>query len=180
MPLDYNAITKGTQGAGKQYRQTSVVKWSHYNDPIQNGSSRVWGAASSDVQKQAIDAIIANARRFGLNDRETAHVLAIARVESGFNPYSAAGTTSASGLGQFIDKTGAAYGLKSGNRWDVDAQAAALVRHYIDNKRLAERRGQSEEYIYKYWHDGPTKDYGGLKLSMNKVMPLVDKKRTTW
>ncbi|WP_221623616.1 hypothetical protein, partial [Pandoraea apista] len=29
--------------------------------------------------------------------------------------------------------------------------------------------------IYKYHHDGPTRDYGGLNLSEKKVMPYVDK-----
>jgi putative chitinase len=54
-------------------------------------------------------------------------VLAIAHTESGFNPDAAAGTTSASGLGQFVDKTGEAYSLNDNNRWDVNAQADSLV-----------------------------------------------------
>ena len=122
-----------------------------------------------------IDTIIESAREKGLSPRETAHVLAIARVESGFNPDAAAGTTSASGLGQFIDKTGNHYHLNSRNRFDVGAQSDALVDHYIDNRTLAHKRGQGEEYIYKYHHDGPTRDYGGLTLSEKKVMPYVDK-----
>ncbi|MGH8043492.1 MAG: peptidoglycan-binding protein, partial [Stenotrophomonas sp.] len=101
-------------------------------------------------------------------------VLAIARVESGFNPDAAAGTTSASGLGQFIDRTGKHYGLNNANRFDVDAQSDALVAHFVDNRNLARDRGQGEDYIYKYHHDGPTKDYGGLGLSHRKVAPHLD------
>jgi putative chitinase len=59
----------------------------------------------------------------------------------------------------------------------LDINADALVRHFLDNKKIAEKRGftgtQLEEMIYKYHHDGPSKDFGGLKLSSEKVMPLV-------
>ncbi len=101
-------------------------------------------------------------------------MLAIAHVKSKFNPDAAAGTTSASGLGQFINTTGASYGLTDANRWDVQAQATALVRHFIDNKNLAKRRHKKEEYIYKYHHDGPSGEHGGLAVSRRKVLPRID------
>jgi len=157
------------------------VEWSHYLTPVSrdpdrlSGNSRVWGDATPEVQSRAIDALVEAARAAGLGARETAHVLAIARVESGFNPDAAAGTTSASGLGQFIDRTGRAYGLDDANRFDIDAQAGALVAHFIDNRNLAQRRGQDETWIYKYHHDGPALDYGGLALSRDKVMPMLDR-----
>ncbi len=47
------------------------------------------------------------------------------------------------------------------------------MRHFYDNQLRADKRGLGEEYIYKFHHDGPTKDYGGLDLSIKKVMPLV-------
>ena len=31
-----------------------------------------------------------------------------------------------------------------------------------------------EEYIYKFHHDGPTADFGGLKLSKKQILPLID------
>lgn len=74
--------------------------------------------------------------------------MAIARVESGFNPDAAAGTTSASGLGQFVDRTGEFYGLNDNNRFNVSANATALIQHFLENKALAERRGQGDEFIY--------------------------------
>lgn len=168
------------QPKGAAYRDSQIKSYSHYREPIDHGNgrlagnSRVWGDASPEVQSRVIDELIRSSKEAGLTQRQTAQVLAIARVESGFNPDAAAGTTSASGLGQFIDRTGNHYGLNGSNRFDVGKQADALVAHYVDNMKLAKSRGQGEEYIYKYHHDGPTSDYGGLGLSRSKVMPYVD------
>ncbi|WP_313456946.1 peptidoglycan-binding protein [Stenotrophomonas sp.] len=168
------------QPKGAEYRSSQIKPWSHYREPISDndgrlhGESRRWGDATPEVQSRVIDSLIESSREAGLTPRETAYVLAIARVESGFNPDAAAGTTSASGLGQFIDKTGKHYGLSNANRFDVDAQSDALVAHFVDNRNLARSRGQGEDYIYKYHHDGPTTDYGGLGLSQRKVAPHLD------
>lgn len=168
------------QPRGAAYRASQLKSNSHYLEPVEQsegrlaGHSRVWGDASPAVQSRSIDALVEAARDVGLGARDTAHVLAIARIESGFNPDAAAGTTSASGLGQFVDDTGRHYGLGNANRFDVNAQAGALVAHFIDNRNLAQRRGQDASWIYKYHHDGPTLDYGGLALSREKVMPLLD------
>ena len=168
------------QPRGREYRSEQIKPWSHYREPVDHspdrlaGNSRVWGDASPEVQSRVIDALIESSRNAGLTPRETAHVIAIARVESGFNPDAAAGTTSASGLGQFIDKTGRHYDLGNQNRFSPAAQADALVAHFIDNRNLAVSRGQGEEYIYKYHHDGPTRDYGGLGLSNREVAPHLN------
>ena len=112
------------QPKGAGYKSDNIKPYSHYREPIDDapdrlaGNSRIWGDASPQVQSRVVDILIEAAREKGLSTRETAHVLAIARVESGFNPDAAAGTTSASGLGQFIDGTGRAYGLHS-NRFDA-------------------------------------------------------------
>lgn len=169
------------QPRGAAYRDNQIQPWSHYGEPIDRsagrlaGHSRIWGDASPEVQSRVIDTLIDASRRAGLDPRQTAYVLAIARVESGFNPDAAAGTTSAFGLGQFIDRTASAYGLNDQNRYDVNRQADALVAHYVDNRNLARSRGQGDEYIYKYHHDGPTRDYGGLGISDRNVMPYVDR-----
>ena len=168
------------QPRGREYKSEQIKPWSHYREPVDHspdrlaGNSRVWGDASPEVQSRVIDALIESSRNAGLTPRETAHVIAIARVESGFNPDAAAGTTSASGLGQFIDKTGRHYDLGNQNRFSPEAQADALVAHFIDNRNLAVSRGQGEEYIYKYHHDGPTRDYGGLGLSNREVVPHLN------
>lgn len=177
MPNDI--YTNMVQPPGAAYRSNQIESWSHYREPIDesrplHGQSRRWGDASPEVQSRVIDSLIESSREAGLTPRETAYVLAIARVESGFNPDAAAGTTSASGLGQFIDRTGKHYGLNNANRFDVDSQSDALVAHFVDNRNLARDRGQGEDYIYKYHHDGPTKDYGGLGLAQRKVAPHLD------
>lgn len=172
------------QPHGRAYRDAQIVDHSHYRDPIDRsagrfaGNSRVWGDASPETQSRVIDTLIESSRQAGLNARQTAHVLAIARVESGFNPDAAAGTTSASGLGQFVDRTGNHYGLNDSNRFDLPAQANALVAHYIDNLSIARSRGQGEEHVYKYHHDGPTSDYGGLAIARAQVTPYMDQYET--
>lgn len=138
------------QPKGAAYRESRVASHSHYRDPIDRtpgrpaGNSRIWGDASPEVQSRSVDAIIAASERAGLNVRQTAHVLAIARVESGFNPDAAAGTTSAFGLGQFINKTGEHYGIRHSNRGELTRQADGLVAHFLDNTALAAREGRAK------------------------------------
>ncbi|MCC5612802.1 transglycosylase SLT domain-containing protein [Nostoc sp. CHAB 5834] len=157
---------------------STVVSWSHYDKPIPadgkpHGFSRKHGDASPEVQKVVIDSLLKECAAQGLSKQDAAHVLAIARIESGFNPDAAAATSSASGLGQFIDRTGKAYDLDEKNRFDIDANAKALVDHYIDNKAIVKARGLGPEHIYKMHHDGPFKDSGGLALAKQQVMPYV-------
>jgi hypothetical protein len=155
-----------------------VEAWSRFNEPIPNdgkphGNSRRHGDASPAVQAHVIDTIIGECQRRGLSREDTAHVLAIARVESGFNPDAAAGTSSASGIGQFITKTGSSYGLNDNNRFDIKANTRALVDHYIDNKALAMANGKDAAWVYKYHHDGPSKHSGGLGLAHKEVLPYA-------
>jgi hypothetical protein len=162
---------------GAAYAQDQVKSYSYYNEPLVEGglrgNSRRGGDASRDVQQAAIDAIVSAGKAAGMTPHQIALTLAIARHESGFNPDAAAGTTTAHGLGQFIKDTGKAYGLNDTNRWDLTAQAEALVAHTLDNIKIANRRGKGDEYVYKYHHDGPRKDYGGLTLAREFVMPYI-------
>jgi len=172
--------TSMIQPRGPAYRQHEIVKRSHYNDPIDHsagrvdGNSHIWGDASAQTQSRAIDALIASGERAGLQPREIAYVLAIARVESGFNPDAAAGTSSAYGLGQFVKNTGAEYGVNDANRNDLRMQADVLVAHYQKNAASARHRGHGPEYIYKYHHDGEHGEYGGLEIARKKVLPYLD------
>jgi len=160
-----------------------VARHSHYDEPISHergelaGSSRRFGDADRETQRRCMDLVIAKGREHGMSDHEIALTLAIARVESGFNPDAAAGSTSAAGLGQMIDRTGAHYGLDAGNRWSADAQADALVRHTQDNMALARARGHGgadlDRYTYAYHHDGPSLKYGGLAIADENVVPKV-------
>lgn len=163
---------------GPAYRRSQIVRHSYYNAPIEDtglrGRSRKAGDAPQEVQRAAIESIIRQGKAAGMSNEDIALTLAIARHESGFNPDAAAGTTSAHGLGQFVNATGEAYGLNDENRWDLDTQARALIEHTQDNIRLAERNGQGREYVYAYHHDGPSLAYGGLDIGRQNVMPRVD------
>jgi Ca2+-binding RTX toxin-like protein len=177
--MDYSMFYVNAPGKG----YSAVSDNSHYNEPIDTtpgrpaGNSRKWGDASVEVQKQVIDAIINEAQNRGLSTRDTAILLALARVESGFNPDAAAGTTSASGIGQFINKTGSAYGINDANRFDIGSNVSALIDYYQYNEQLAVQNGHANEadWIYKYHHDGPSNDYGGLAIGRSKLLPLVAK-----
>lgn len=124
----------------------------------------------------SINALVQAAANAGLDTNDTALLLSIAYVESGFNPSAAAGTTSASGLGQFIKSTGASYGSTPANMWDVNAQAQAAVDNFIASASKANSRGQGDASIYAHWHDGlgSSGNTGvGFTISNNRVMPLV-------
>lgn len=163
---------------GAAYKSSQIKSYSYYNDTINGvgprGTSRVHGDAPKAVQKTAIETIIAQGRKAGMNNEDIALTLAIARLESGFNPDAAAGTTSAHGLGQFVDKTGTAYGLTDENRWDINEQARALVEHTQDNIKRAEKNGRDRDYVYAYHHDGPSLKYGGLGIGRANVNPRIE------
>ncbi|WP_421047887.1 lytic transglycosylase domain-containing protein [Paraburkholderia sp. A1RI-2L] len=166
---------------GPAYRDEQIRSYSHYNVPIDNspgrlaGNSRRHGDANKEVQKGVIDLIVDAAKAHGLDRNDTVMVLAMARVESGFNPDAAAGTTSASGVGQFVDLTARPYRIVTdAQRFDAKIGADALVRHYLENKQLAKNYLGRELYvmIHAYQHDGPSLAYGGRGISESHVMPF--------
>jgi hypothetical protein len=163
----------------KGVENAEVASFSYFNSSIVDrkfkGNSRAAGDVSPEVQQRVIMSIINEGSRAGLTDREIAITLAIGRHESGFNPDASAKSSSATGIGQFIDDTGTAYGINDSNRWDLDAQVDALVNHVADNAEAARKKGYGEEYIYALHHDGPALDRTGLSKSKKNVMPYVDK-----
>ncbi|MGO4830167.1 transglycosylase SLT domain-containing protein [Cupriavidus sp. 2KB_15] len=169
---------------GMQYRDEDVVTHSHYRLPIDktpgrlSGNSRVHGDATKNVQRQVIDLIVEAATNNNLTREDLALVLAIARVESGFNPDAAAGTTSAAGLGQFVDATALHYGITTDSqRFDAETSADALVRHTLDNMKMARARYSGRNVFlmtYAYHHDGPSLQYGGREISEQEIMPRLD------
>ena len=167
--INYNALFSSK---GKGYRKEKIVSHSYY---YKTPGSPIDGDASKELQMRSIDALITAAKEHKLNLRDTAHVLAIARHESGFNPYAAAGTTSACGLGQFINDTWKDYHYKTEDRWDIKCQAEALVKHFKNNQKKIIIMKLPETYIYKFHHDGSMGEYGGLEIGQRDVFPQISK-----
>jgi len=173
----------GSKGSGKG----GIVEQSYFNLALPKNStstSRSAGATTKAMKQKVIDLIINTGYQAGMTDVEVATTLAIAAHESGFNPEASARESSASGVGQFVNKTGADYGLTDSNRWDLDMQVQALVDHTKDNFIIVKNRGLSQDYVYALHHDGQTvvskQGYSktsapGLKTSRKKVAPLINK-----
>ena len=177
---DYNPIQLSEDLYGKKGVQAGgVASQSYFNEPIVEGglrgNSRAAGDVSPEVQQEVVNRMVDVGSKLGMSDYEIAYALATVRYESGFNPDAAAKSSSASGLGQFIDKTGVSYGIDKDNQWDLDAQVQAVLEHTSDNFRMAEKKGYGQEYVYALHHDGPSLSSGGLAKSKEHVMPFVPK-----
>lgn len=118
------------------------------------------------AQREGVRAILFNARKSGLGIEDQAVLLAIAEIESGFNPMAKAESTSACGLFQFVKKTGEQFGLAQENCMNPWLNGMAGVQHYTANyqRRVqdsitdlvgAERLFRIFEISYYMHHDGP-------------------------
>jgi len=177
---DYDPFKLTEELYGKKgVQEGKPAKQSYFDTEIieggLRGNSRKAGDASLDVQETVVNKIIEVGGKMGMTDYEIAYTLAIARYESGFNPDAAAKTSSASGVGQFIDDTGSKYGITNENRWNVDVQVQALVDHTLDNFELAKKKGYGNEYVYALHHDGISLAKNGLSKGKEHVMPFVPK-----
>ena len=177
---DYDPFKLTEELYGKKgVQEGKPAKQSYFDTEIieggLRGNSRKAGDASLDVQQTVVNKIIEVGGKMGMTDYEIAYTLAIARYESGFNPDAAAKSSSASGVGQFIDGTGSKYGITNENRWNVDVQVQALVDHTLDNFELAKKKGYGNEYVYALHHDGISLAKNGLSKGKEHVMPFVPK-----
>ena len=149
-----------------------VKEFTKYSIPIPtdgqpHGNSRTWGDASLDVQRKVVTRFVELGQQRGYSDGDIAIGLAIIRRESGFNPDAAAGTTSASGLGQFVNNTAAGLKLAENKRFDIDANINAFFELFDANsRRAAQLAGASKEFagrsrleqIYSLHHEGDGKN----------------------
>lgn len=154
------------------------ISRSYFNKPIPAGELRGKSRKSGDInvesQEEIISRMVEYGRRMELSDREIAIALATVRYESGFNPDAAAKSSSAVGLGQFVNQTW--KNVTGGtDRNSIDDQIQALFDLQIENTGIAERKGYGEEYIYAMHHDGPKLELDGLSKSKKHVMPFVPK-----
>lgn len=163
---------------GKAYKpeQIKSYSWLAIAPEIQKqpneiaGNSRIWGDISSQDQGRVIDLIIEICTRYKLSYREIAYVLLMARIESGFNPDAAAGTTSAAGIGQYTKATveectkpnfskhylGFTLDISGLNVFNAERGAfGILLSYFICRDRAQKHFSESaEENIYLYHHEG--------------------------
>ncbi len=164
-----------------------TVSWSHFNDPVDktpnglHGRSRAWGDIDPSSRQTVIEELLTSAEKISLSRKDTALLLAITRVESGFNPDAAARTTSASGLGQFIEKTGSSFGITNATRFSLRENISAMFSYIGECAGYARRDlkgSQSSDpapFIYAHYHDGPKLGLGGLKIAQAEVVPWRDR-----
>ncbi len=135
------------------------------------GQSRIHGDIEPRMQDRVIDLLIEIATRYKMSYRDIAHILLFTKVESGFNPDAAAGTTSAAGLGQYtsdtvkeaakpsVSKSRLGFVLDLSGEYVLDAERGAfgvLLSYMICKERAAQHFPPDaiEENIYLFHHEG--------------------------
>ncbi|MBB5020600.1 uncharacterized protein (TIGR02594 family) [Chitinivorax tropicus] len=201
----YDAVDKKQADACKP---NQINAQSNADEPISHqhgelsGRSRAAGDISEDVRRIIIDMIIDEAVRRGHSHRDIAIILLIARLESGFNPDAAACSTSASGIGQFTDKTAmeilrvtsTSYWRKNNplhadiditkieDRFNARKNIIAMIILYelckkISCQVMASSPDEIECRIYQYYHKGI---YFDAILENKKVKYRVKEKIDTY
>jgi len=128
--------------------------------PSEPDGWRRWGRAAPDDQELAVRAIADALAKARVPIDLSAMILAIARVESGFNPFSQHPVSTACGLFQFVEGTWQAYQPTRDTCFDPYVNAWAGVRHLsmLEQRRLREARAlltgvpdelQRTEYLYR-------------------------------
>lgn len=194
---------------GLEYKDSQIIKKSYlYIKPKIDkragalaGRSRVHGDVSPQVQDRIIDMLIEIGARYKLSYRDIAHLLLICKVESGFNPDAAAGTTTAAGLGQYTNaaveeaakvhiskkRLNFILDLSGDYRFDADHGAYGVVLSYmICKENSKEHFGNNyEKYLYIYhhqsWYFKPTQVnlskpdvQAVLKIANKEILPHLD------
>ncbi|RJT45063.1 LysM peptidoglycan-binding domain-containing protein [Rahnella woolbedingensis] len=135
------------------------------------GNSRVTGDVDINIQNNIIDMLVSISARYLLNYKEVAYILLTAKVESGFNPDAAAGTTTAGGLAQgtvgFINDAknnskeilGFTLDLNGESIFDAEKGCYALVYSFLLNKKKVSTHYSTSQLDYWMWlyllhHDG--------------------------
>src|SRR5262245_58669433 len=101
-----------------------------------------WGCAAPEAQEMSVRAIAGALAQARLPIDLSAMVLAIARVESGFNPFSEHPISTACGLFQFVEGTWEVYQPSRETCFDPYVNAWAGVQHLstLDHARLRDAR----------------------------------------
>ncbi|MDE2400039.1 MAG: LysM peptidoglycan-binding domain-containing protein [Burkholderiales bacterium] len=169
-------LLRTQKGRAYSEKQIENHSWLKLNPEVEKqpneiaGQSRVWGDITTGDQALVIDLIIEIGTRYKLTYREIASLLLMVRVESGFNPDAAAGTTSAAGLAQYTKATvtearkphlskhflGFELDLSGKNVFDAERGTyGALLSYFICKQRAAKYFPDAiEANIYLFHHEG--------------------------
>lgn len=165
--------------------------YSHSKDPMTEsslGKSRKWGDADDAVKFEVQKEIVKQATKANLSQRDIANLLALAEVESGFNPDASTTSrkSSASGVFAITDSTAkdAAHRLSgsdrigeykvdgSYHRFDTASNVSYGIAVYLDKKKIAGSSDVGE--IYKAWNTNPS-EYNPLLGRLEKHAALYHK-----
>lgn len=189
--LNHQAYSTGAIGfSGREVRSAisdnkrKVLSGSNYYRPIDtspgrlSGFGRGWGQANLNTQHKVMNLIVQNS--LNLRSEDQAILLAIARIESGFNPDAAATTTSASGVFQIVKTTANNLGLSQEKVFDAKSNILAGIELYQENAALLNKRfptlqgNERAVMLYAFHHDGPTLNYGGAEIARRQMLPFLD------
>ena len=149
--------------------------------PVDPEQWKRWGRAAPDDQDLAVRAVVDALSKARPPIDLSAMILAIARVESGFNPFSENPDSTACGIFQFVEATWETYIPSRDACFDPYVNAWAGVRHLsrLDSGVLRDARKllqgvpdelQRTEYLYRllyaYHYHGPRSLYAAIGGSM--------------
>ena len=144
--------------------------------PINQPSDK-WGDAPEEIKSKVRDLILSNSKDLPKEDRTI--LLAIAKLESGFNPNAQAKTTTAAGVFQIIKSVGNNLGLPQEDRYDARKNIIAGIRLYKENLQILKKRFPNAKgneraiLLYALHHDGPSLKYGGAEIARRVLIPYL-------
>ncbi|MCH8622278.1 transglycosylase SLT domain-containing protein [Undibacterium sp. TS12] len=163
--------------------------FSHNGDPLTAtslGDSRAWGDANEHVKFEVQKEIVQQAGKANLSQKDTANLLALAEVESGFNPDAATTSrkSSASGVFAITDSTakdtaerlsgskriGGYEVAGTYDRFNTASNVSYGIAVYLDKKKVAGSDDVGD--IYKAWNTNPAE--------YNKLLTRLDKHATQY
>jgi murein DD-endopeptidase MepM/ murein hydrolase activator NlpD len=198
MTTVYEILRVSKKGAAYKTEQIKEHSWLHQNNspdvdkPVGAlaGRSRIFGDVDEKTQDRIIDILIELGSRYKLSYRDTAHMLLLCRVESGFNPDAAAGTTSAAGLGQYtkgtvkeaakdsISKRLLGFNLDMHGKGVFDAERGAygvLLSFLIcREKSIGFYKKDYEQYLYLFHHEGWNFQPTPEKLTSDRIVDVLN------
>lgn len=183
---------------GAAYSDGKIKEWSflHTKPNIEKpagalaGNSRIHGDATPAVQDHVIDLLVEIGARFKLAYRDIAHLLLMCKIESGFNPDAAAGTTSAAGLGQYtkatveeaakpnISKRRLAFILDLSGDYVFDAERGAygvVLSYMIAKEKAIKYFGNDyENKLYLFHHEGWYFQPNAENMAKARMLKVID------